>query len=352
MTDTVKKIEKESSMLLDFIRGGSAQMVVIGHLLGFYHIQQKYNLPIIQNFGVLVFFVLSGFLISQTTFIKGQEYGFKKYLTDRFSRIFYSFIPALILVLLMDLLIMNYGIYNPKFNNSPQNFIGNIFMLQGYPFIKKLGIETFGSGRPFWTVSVEWWLYIFFGFIYYFYNKRNIKYIYLPLFLISVPLVFMYINYRGDGLSIVWLLGFVLAVIYNNINFILSKTVFLLLILAGIVGIALRTIYIRNMYDIGIAIFFLIIIFSILYIPNRIKSIINKPRISRFCKFLASYSYSLYLIHYTLIELYLSFFRDKKLIHFFIIYILCNIISYTFYLFFEKNNHWLKQKITNIYAFK
>lgn len=86
-----KKISQQQSVWLDFLRGISAQLVLLGHLLSFNGIQHRYSLPLIQNFGVVVFFVLSGYLITQTSILKGREYGFKKYMIDRFARIYFSF---------------------------------------------------------------------------------------------------------------------------------------------------------------------------------------------------------------------------------------------------------------------
>jgi hypothetical protein len=51
----IKQIDKSTSSIIDFFRGFSAQIVVIGHLISFYGVQAKYHIPIIQNFGVLVF---------------------------------------------------------------------------------------------------------------------------------------------------------------------------------------------------------------------------------------------------------------------------------------------------------
>ncbi len=99
------KLQPASSVLLDLIRGVSAQLVVIGHLLSFYKVygyKEDSGQFIIQNFGVVVFFILSGFLIAYSVNGKNPDYGFKEYFIDRASRIFIAFLPALVVIALLD----------------------------------------------------------------------------------------------------------------------------------------------------------------------------------------------------------------------------------------------------------
>ncbi|WP_332029722.1 acyltransferase family protein, partial [Kaistella sp.] len=216
----IRKISEESSIALDFFRGISAQFVLIGHLLSFFGLQSEFKIPIIQNFGVLVFFILSGFLITQTTFLKDKSYGLKNYLIDRVSRIYFSFIPAIFLILIIDNFIKLNGHYNTGYVTDLKNLIANILQLQAYPYISKLGIEAFGSARPFWTVSIEFWLYMTFGYIYYIIvSKLKANVFQTVIFIISLPLAFYYILGRGEGLTIYWFLGFLLAVAHNKILF-------------------------------------------------------------------------------------------------------------------------------------
>jgi len=343
-----KNITGETSILLDLIRGASAQFVLIGHLLSYFNIQETYKMPVIQNFGVLVFFILSGFLITQTTLIKGDSYKFNSYLIDRFSRIFYSFIPALLFVVVVDMIIIQKGAYNPSFNNSVWNFFGNFLMLQGYPMIGEINLEAYGSARPFWTVSVEWWIYIFFGFLYYFRNKLKPNFWHICLFIVSVPVAFLYINERGSGLSLVWAIGFALAVIYNNLSVKINGKIFWMLAIVSVLGIGYRAYLYRGMYDLGIALFFAVIILICLYPPESLSRLIKSPFFSKISKFLASFSYSLYLIHYTLIELCLTFIKEKNTINFFLILAICNIIAFGFYLLFEKNHYRLNKLLKQL----
>lgn len=339
-----KQIHSGASAVLDFMRGTSAQLVVIGHLLSFYGVQQEYEIPVIQNFGVLVFFVLSGFLITQTTILKGKEYGYKNYFIDRFVRIFYSFIPAVLLVVILDYILSQAGLYDQdKYNNSAANFFGNILMLHAYPFAGQLGIEAFGTGRIFWTVAVEWWLYIAFGFLYFFWDKRKINIWHKVSFFISIPIVFYYIGFRGDGLSLMWFYGFLVAIFYNKLSLNFRRYIAVLVFL--MLGMLLRVYFDRGMYDVALASLFSITLLILML--SDIK-LFNTKWFREFSHFLASFSYSLYLIHYSLICVYIAFIPSKSLVHIVVIYLLVNIVSFVFYLFFEKKQYLARRRLKEL----
>ena len=94
---------ESSSLALDFIRGAASQVVVVGHGLILFGLA---NMPYLQNAGVVVFFLMSGFIIPYSSFMKARKdsaYGFGSYFIDRFSRIYVGFVPGLVCVLLLDI---------------------------------------------------------------------------------------------------------------------------------------------------------------------------------------------------------------------------------------------------------
>jgi len=167
------KINSIQSVSLDFIRLFAAQLVVLGHTLSFFHIRD--DMPYIQNSGVVIFFVLSGLIISYTVFFKSEiNYSFKQFFIERFARIYTGLLPSLLFIALIDYVIRTQHpesyIYGDAYNIK--TFIGNILMLQDYQYIghyfvsyipDSLQITSFGSGRPLWTLAIEWWLYMCFG---------------------------------------------------------------------------------------------------------------------------------------------------------------------------------------------
>src|SRR4051794_14178125 len=194
------RLTPSSSLLLHLIRGVTAQAVVVGHALAMFEIQR---LPYVQNSGVVIFFILSGFVIPYSALGKvrsTREYSFTRFFIDRLCRIYMGFIPSLIFVVAAEVLTHHllrlpnpksiaeplYGIgtatvisYHHAF--SVKAFIGNLLMLQDFPFQPQiydfflktfslnlssiLPITSFGSARPFWTIAIEWWIYMLFGWI-------------------------------------------------------------------------------------------------------------------------------------------------------------------------------------------
>jgi peptidoglycan/LPS O-acetylase OafA/YrhL len=126
---------------------------------------------------VTVFFVVSGFLVGGRNILSIKEKGFdiREYFTHRFSRIYVVFIPALIFGFLIDCLgiklFNDSGIYNhpdhfytnPFGNNiadhmSLEIFAGNVMQLQ------TIIVSSLGSNGPLWSLANEWWYYVAFGF--------------------------------------------------------------------------------------------------------------------------------------------------------------------------------------------
>lgn len=344
----IKGINQEGSVFLDFFRGVSAQLVLIGHLLSFYGLQKIYNIPLIQDFGVLVFFVLSGFLITKITLVKGTNYGLNNFMTDRFSRIFYSFIPAMIFVLCIDV-IWKYKFQNYDYSDhlNIQSFFSNLLMLQSCPLVN---FEPFGSARTFWTVSIEWWFYVFFGLLYY--RVKIIKPFIILLFLVSLLFVVFNITRRSD-LSIYWCIGLLFALLDNNITLKIKPSLYIVTFFSFLIILLFRIISLTHLYDIGIALFFGFMLYLVQNVPVTLTKYVQNKGFVAFSKFLASFSYSLYLIHYTIVAFTMNFIRDMEMWQqLLLLFFLANFASYLFFILFEKNNYkfrkFLKTKAKNI----
>lgn len=172
---------------IDFLRWFAAAVVVIAHarfpLLKGYGALTPDERPLwVQGWyfvtgyfveAVLVFFVLSGFLVGGMVCArlarKSMDVG--GYAIDRFSRLYTAFLPALLLTALLTWIGMTWfdgtGLYdasNPTFaekgtaidfgdNAGIGTFIGNLLMLQYY------FVAPFGANPPLWTLSSEFWFY-------------------------------------------------------------------------------------------------------------------------------------------------------------------------------------------------
>jgi peptidoglycan/LPS O-acetylase OafA/YrhL len=138
----------------------SAVLKVIYFLTGFGHQ------------AVMVFFVLSGFLISNSIIKKliAGAWSSRSYAIDRISRLYVVLIPGLLLGLLWDesgrLLFASSGLYSQPLaafgtiiaqqQISLKNFVGNLL------FVQTILCQTFGSNGPLWSLANEFWYYVLF----------------------------------------------------------------------------------------------------------------------------------------------------------------------------------------------
>lgn len=176
---------------IDLARWLAAAVVVIGHarfpLLKGYGLLAPHERPLwVQGWyfvtgyfveAVLVFFVLSGFLVGGMVCARLARGSFDPagYAIDRFSRLYTAFLPALLLTVVLTWVGSQWfaatGLYdasNPTFaekgtpidflaNSGLGTFLGNLAMLQYY------FVEPYGSNPPLWTLSSEFWFYVVFG---------------------------------------------------------------------------------------------------------------------------------------------------------------------------------------------
>lgn len=99
------KSKNDTSVTLDLLRAVAAQMVCVGHGISFFMpAWRPSELPLMQNVGVLIFFVLSGTLITFTLIERSKDpsYGFGTFFLERFARIYSGLIPALLFVVVLD----------------------------------------------------------------------------------------------------------------------------------------------------------------------------------------------------------------------------------------------------------
>jgi len=222
---------KNNSILLNIIRFVSAELVVLAHIAE-YH--PNANLGLLHNagnFAVGVFFILSGMLIATSAWnkqMKSTAYGFKAFFFDRFARIYSALVPALVIVLIVDFIA--YKSYGAELKNIDiQTTLGNLLMLQEFPLIDQasyivnkpwfdaLRIPFFGSDLPLWTLAIEWWLYLFFGWIALAKFHRSTKWITVALFLSVVPLFQLFIGSRmGAGVTLIWFFGVLMATLLKD----------------------------------------------------------------------------------------------------------------------------------------
>lgn len=294
--------------------------------------------------GVFLFFSISGFLIAYTVFQKtaNRQYGFRNYFVDRFSRIYSGLLPAI----LISIVVMG-GIYATNsiyFNHlldteqppSIQSFAATLCMLDMFPSglfndtstavfgtSSSAGIAPFGFNGVLWTLVVEWWLYMFFGWMILgfvgFNGKQSSTNLGKLLFfavaaLLSIVLVALAWDY--SAFIVVWFLGAAImcAICNPTVRLKLSSHVatgvllvlfILALAAAGYEACAIFTLT-HESFSLIFGLLISICVFLGLLIVNSrtfpsLSNLMLKKRVVKWSSSIAAFSYTLFLIHYPII---------------------------------------------------
>lgn len=178
--------QTRASVSLDVLRAFAAFLVLISHWrsllfidypeIASHKLRMLLAVPYVfsgaGHQAVIIFFVLSGFLIGSSVWRKvGQRrWDWRDYLLHRLTRLWLVLIPALLLCALWDTIGLHShaadGLYHGMVHNhmtfnvvprlGASTFFGNVFFLQGST------TPTFGSDGPLWSLANEFWYYILF----------------------------------------------------------------------------------------------------------------------------------------------------------------------------------------------
>ncbi len=217
---------------LDFLRGTAALFVLFEHLSKFHliasnQIQSKSFIAslfyLFRNSGgdaVLVFFVLSGFLVggSVVETVSKNEWSWIHYAINRLSRLWTVLIPALFFTFFWDSLgkFFNGSGYTGAFfkdlGSGPTPLsLGNLkasSFFENIIFLQTISCPPYGSNGPLWSLANEFWYYLLFPLLILVIQvneKTKNKILYSIIFLL---LIFI-LPKRMLLLGSVWLFGFV-----------------------------------------------------------------------------------------------------------------------------------------------
>lgn len=369
---------------LDFLRAAAAFAVLFGHAsVAFLQggALEKMN---IQIGAVPVFFLISGFLISLSVFQKrgSRQYGFGAYFIDRFCRIYCAYLPALVFAAIVDWLIVDAGTYSWKDHFNTETWAGNLLMLQDFPLFqiaRRLGVpdnpwfvSSFGSAGPFWTISIEWWIYMLFGAVFFFCLRAE-----KPLKLwqkmligfLAIEPAYHFVGGPDRCLTMLWVIGMGASLFFLHLpRFAASWTIterqwrhlcltvcvaFLLALVAH--GYANRYHQqapgIYGPVDAGITEFqsgfyLAVALFAILFACGTVYSV---PKfLEKFMGFIAGYSYSLYLTHSTVFAyLGAQATAPNSPKSFWLALGAANVVAIFFWWFFERHYHALATYLKN-----
>ncbi len=192
--------------LLDILRFSAALLVMLNHLRADQFLpygsvysdnrlvkQLFYGITCLGHEAVILFFVLSGFLVGGAALRRFWHGTFEsgKYFIDRLSRIYIPLIPAMVFTITVCILC-----------DTPFSWLEgmlNILSLQG-TFAK-----AFSGNRALWSLSYEVWCYISCGALLMSFQKRTIFQVFIAMALLVASAVVFY--HLKTVYLIAWLVG-------------------------------------------------------------------------------------------------------------------------------------------------
>ena len=322
MKKNIFQISDNLSTNLNIFRIYAIQVIAISHgleNLGIIEFGNPVGVPCLN-----ILMLLSGLLISYSIFIKmnDKNYDFKKFFIRRFSRIYPVLITVYILIIFID------GLSSYNFFHHIGNFIFSLLLLNN----SALGYSFYGSNRHLWILPLFWWLYLFFG--WFFLGLRTIKNKYLYLLILGFLSFIIGLICLGDFTKwklifmSVWFIGSCFPLIISQLNKYIKKKsisdgkignkntksirnrikyVFLVNSVIFFILSLIRGYYFRYrgpydfLYNVllacSILFFFVFSQYFELKYPKKVRKIIN---------FIASYSFTMFLFHMSLFNLFLS----------------------------------------------
>lgn len=295
---------------LDLVRFGAALLVLFGHSRGLYFVSIAqapdagiatrlfYLVTGMQHEGVVLFFVVSGFLVGGSVWrnIEAGRFDARLYLINRFSRIYLVLIPALLFVFVLDRLGMNF-LADTRFYAERPLFPSGVYA--GWTWnqipchlaaLQGAVCNAWGADPPLWSLGWEWIFYllapILFGICL---LRLNPLARVAGLLVICASLVTLF----GIGEWLQWLFTWLLGVAASLVA--TRRKLPLVLGLAGLALCAASLVIARAAIfpvlatDLGVGIG--------LTLAVACRGIANAPIVEPLAARGASFSYSLYLIH-------------------------------------------------------
>ncbi len=339
-------LKKNDLIFLDGIRGLAALYVLIHHarlLLtqpfyeGFIKNQDKYNLIDklmvyffssfkYGHYAVLIFFVLSGFVIHLKQAGKNKKI---LKISDFYAKRILRIYPTLIVSFLLTFCcaaIPYYFLTKPLVDFNLYNFLYNLFLIPQSPI--------WGNNYPVWSLKHEWYFYILYPVLQWTAKSHYFYSLSIPIIL-NITFAFgINIPFIGEANMTIlyWWLGAGLAELYKS-EFLSHKLIYF----SAPFIVAIYFVNEKNLTSI----FFCLITICFL------AFLIKKPssRLSFFLRkftFLGNFSFSIYLLHFpiqSLIQvLYLNYYKSLPY-HLYLVILGIIVpfpIIYVIYLFSEK----------------
>ncbi len=310
---------KANRSLLDLVRGVAALLVLLTHyrtlLMESFGSGSMYPawkaLYFISGFGgdaVMIFFVLSGLLISGTidTAMKSKQWSWRRYLINRSVRLELVLIPALLFGAGLDYAGLHLSNYPEVYSATTPTAVGAAHTAESLRmgiglgnalFLQTILCPTFGSNGPLWSLANEFWYYLAYPCAVFCFvaQKRWAKILYGTLFLGMI----CFVGKEIASLGLVWLTGVLVYFISTKIKQASFKQAMILIGIGTLSAVALLT-WKRTSQNFDSNIFYCLLLGALIgltclgmvLLPGRIPDVFG-----RCFKVIAERSYSYYLLH-------------------------------------------------------
>jgi peptidoglycan/LPS O-acetylase OafA/YrhL len=304
-----------------------------------------------QNVGVLLFFLISGFLITYTLIERSRDphYDFWRFCVERFARIYSGLLPALVVVIIVDSVVI-YLTNDPNISRyfTLKTLIANLFMLEGYRgiFPNILRWSPFGSASPLWTLAIEWHIYMFVGAVFFIIARRGTLLLLVPfaLFFGQTTLHFLLGALQPDGvgrgLFALWLGG---ALVYIAAQFMLGFRTAAAIGLCGVIAFVVL-VHRGGEYDMKTYPFLALGFFGIVAVTQS-QHRLASPIVRKSITFFADYSFTLYLVHYTIMYAMWITSPERGVTRMFVAILISNLVAIGLAAIGEKHHRKLAKAI-------
>jgi peptidoglycan/LPS O-acetylase OafA/YrhL len=369
-----------SSVHLNAIRGAAALVVLLGHTRSLFFSSlsvsgdlstatQKFHqstgsrlgLITMGNEAVIVFFVLSGYLVGGSAIrdLRNGTWSWKRYLAQRLTRLWVVLLPALLFGVAVDhsglrMFAGTQSIYsgppglcivpcNIADRVSPKVVVGNALFLQN------ILVDTAGSNNALWSLANEFWYYLAFpiGLLAMQRGQPILRRAFYSVLLVAITAL---VGKDIFLLFFVWMLGAFLSILPlkvqgNPLKFGTAG----LAILFPVVFVLVRRAYLpMYLAEWLIALCFSVLFYLLLHRTEVARASIYKS----LADFFSRISYTLYLVHLPL-AVFLCAWVDTPWHHwdrspshlapFLLLNIVLVFFSYAFYLVFEANTDRIRR---------
>jgi peptidoglycan/LPS O-acetylase OafA/YrhL len=319
---SAEKIGPAQSGWLDLLRWLSAFAVLINHL-AFEYTNRLWAIPVgerslLQNGiqfasgfahqAVIVFFVLSGFLIGTRHYQEladGESGKTADYLIRRFARLWAVVIPALLLTAALDRIGSGWlagaqnGFYTPLVLARRADMAT---LACNSVFLQTLACYPFGTNRPLWSLANEAAYYVLFPLIVFGWKRRaTLSGLLAFALVIGVLLAASLVQRTGSSIGIyiiTWLVGVVAARLQKTCP--LGSGVAAGLFVAWLLGwrvTGLTGELSKNNWPLIGSDLVLASLLAVLFWAMRTRAVTVRPPFPAVSRFLAASSFSLYAIH-------------------------------------------------------